>query len=215
LAVPTRRRRLPIHGSITVERGRIEILSEISQCLVRNGKRYQFASKWTGDDLLAQERMPGLDLGDFHVALRDGAVVGCLAVWDQRSFKQAVVRDYKPWLRCLRPFTNPVKRLTGEPRLPAPGQQLKCAFVSHLAVDGDDPEVARSLLAAANRDAHRRGVHFFVLGLAERHPLLATIRGQYPCRTYESLIYQVCWTERETEPVQLDARILHPEAAIL
>ena len=101
-------------------------------------------------------------------------------------------------------------------RLPAPGARLKSAFVSHVAVDDDDPEVMLALLAAVRDTAAARGLDYLVLGLAEGRPLLDAIRENVPCRTYASLIYQVTWPNEHAAAVPpLDARRLHPEAAIL
>ena len=83
------------------------------------------------------------------VATRAGRVVGCVARWDQRRFKQVVVRGYSRRIARWRPFVNAAGRWLGVPPLPAVGDRLELAYLSHLAVDGDNADVAVALVAAA------------------------------------------------------------------
>ena len=76
----------------------------------------------------------------FLVLRRDGAIVACAAIWDQRASKQVVVRDYSRRLQALRPLHNATARLTGKPLLPAPGTSLALASIAGFAVADDDPE---------------------------------------------------------------------------
>jgi hypothetical protein len=86
-----RRRRAPPHG-ISVATAGAGDLEEIVRCLARNGERFQFARCWTATELRSAVRSRGLALGDFIVARRGARLVGCAACWDQREFKQVVVR---------------------------------------------------------------------------------------------------------------------------
>ncbi len=168
------------------------LLPAIIQCLERNLRRYQFAPVWTEDDLRSATRTRGLEAADFLV-ISDGRVriTGCVAIWDQRSFKQVVVRGYAPALQRFRPLVNLCLAAAGRPRLPPPGSRLELAYLSHLAVDGDRPGVAVELLRAARREAGRRGLGYLALSLTEAHPLLPAIRRAFPARELESVLYLV------------------------
>ena len=84
-------------------------------------------------------------------------------VWDQRAFKQVVVRGYESWLRRFRWLL----------RLPPVGTVLPLAYATHFPLDWETD------------------CRWLAFGLAARHPLAATIRKQYRPRVYESLLYVV------------------------
>ncbi len=100
LVIPVwRDRRQPAGGTFQIRAAAEADLEEIAACLARNHARYQFARRWTANDLRSPERSRGLSAEDFIVATREGRVAGCLAVWNQSAFKQIVVRGYSRRLR--------------------------------------------------------------------------------------------------------------------
>jgi hypothetical protein len=84
-----------------VERGASRPVEAIVACLDRNARRHQLSRRWTANVLESGERSPGLGPRDFFLAVSHGEVVGCAALWDQRSFKQVVVRRYSRAARAL------------------------------------------------------------------------------------------------------------------
>lgn len=209
LVVPTTSRSRKVSG---IERGTRERLPGIAACLERNRRRYQFAPRFSVEDLLSPERSRGLAPEDFFVALSGGEVVGCLALWDQSGFKQVVVRGYAPRLARWRPWLNRLPSLLGTPRLPEPGQILPHAYLSHGAVDEDDPEIFQALVEAAYAEARARGLVYVVIGLAARHPWLPWLKKRFRSREYASTLYTVHWEEGGEA---LDGRIPHVEVALL
>jgi hypothetical protein len=193
------RRRLPggDRGPRVVP-GSAAALPGILDCLERFARRHQFAVHWTAAGLPPLER--------FQVAVGGGRVLGCLALWDQRAFKQAVVRGYDRGLARWRPLLN----LVGAP-LPALGEPLAQAHLSHVAVDGDDAGVLAALLAAAVGEARRAGLDYLTTGFAARHPLAEVVRRRHRPREYTSVLYAVHWGD----PPALDGRLPHPEVAVL
>ena len=213
LTIPvTGRRRLTTGG---VRRGDEECLDGIAKCLARNGRSHQFTPVWSCTDLLSSERTRGLRLRDFQLATRGGEVVGCLACWDQRDFKQIVIRGYGRRLTCAKPFINLASPLLGTPRLPPPGKELQMAFISHVAVDSSDSDVFLALLNAAYYDARQRRLDYLTLGFTVDNPLLDVVRKAYSCRQYRSIVYVVYWEDGEKAVRSLDRRQVHLEAAIL
>ncbi len=184
--------------------------AEIVACLGRFGTRHQLAPVWTAEDLADPERCRGLD--DFRV-VADGDVRACAALWDQRAFKQTRVHGYAPPLSRLRPLLNPLLRLRGLPPLPPPGATLAAAFLSHVAVDGDDPAAFRALLDHARAAARARGIDWLVTAFVDGHPLLAPLLSTRP-RTYRTVLYALPWTPDAPLP-DLAVRGLHAEAAVL
>lgn len=192
-----------------VRRATREDLSAIVECLNRNGCRSQFSPGWTIEDLLSLARSPGLNGSDFLIATRGTRVLGCLATWNQSSFKQTVVRGYSPRLARWRPLINAIGPWFGQPRLPEVGSALPLTYLSHVAIDDDDPQVFAALLSAACADRNR----WYVIGLSSRSPLLAAIPRRFRGRTYHSNLYTVEWPGDRVAP--LDGRPCQPEVALL
>jgi hypothetical protein len=211
LIVPTTSRPRRRTG-VWIERGTQERMGEVAACLERNRRRYQFAPRFSASDLQSPERSRGLDPSDFFLAVVNTKVVGCLALWDQSGFKQVVVQGYGPRLARWRPWMNGLAPLLGTPRLPDPGQALPQAYLSHLAVDEDDPEIFRALVEAAYAEARARRYVYMVAGLAARHPWRSWLEKRFTPRTYASVLYAVLWEEEATV---LDGRMPHVEVALL
>jgi len=190
-------------------------LPALAAALARCGQHYQFYPAWPENILFSSDRCRGLSVQDFLVCHDGGGLKGCLALWDQRSFKQTVIRGYSKQLSRLRPAHNLFSPLFGRPRLPAPGARLESGFLSHLVVDPDDHSTIVSLMSQACRNAVQRGLDYVMIGVAERNPICATIRQNFSCHSYLSMIYLVYWEDGKDEAGKLDNRIAHPELAIL
>lgn len=189
--------------------------AEISGLLAQHGEKHQFQPAWTEATLRSPERCKDLALQDFFLFRDEEKLTGCLALWDQRSFKQTVVCGYAKRLGRVRPFFNLVAPFMGRPRLPAPGARLESAFLSHVAVATDDEETLVALIAGASREALRRGIDYIMIAFADRNPLATVIRRRFPCHSYVSMIYVVYWEDGAAAAAELDGRMPHPEMAIL
>ncbi|MFL6258063.1 MAG: hypothetical protein ACJ76Y_00005, partial [Thermoanaerobaculia bacterium] len=200
---------------LQIETGRADRMAEVADCLARNRRRYQAAPFFSAAELLSPERSRGLTPEDFRLAVRDGHVVGCLALWDQSGFKQVVVRGYAPRLARWRPWINRLSPVLGTPRLPDPGEQLPHAYISHIAIDNDDPEIFKALVEAAYAEARVRGYAYVVIGLAAGHPWLPWLERRFRPRRYESVLYTVDWGEGAEAIEALDGQLPHVEAALL
>ncbi|PKN48265.1 MAG: hypothetical protein CVU63_05580, partial [Deltaproteobacteria bacterium HGW-Deltaproteobacteria-20] len=198
-----------------VRRGTAGMLPDIAACLQRNYARYQFAPHWTADALADPALCRGLSAESFLVALRSGRVVGCLAVWDQQGFKQNVVRGYDRTLRVVRPLVNAVSRVAAIPRLPAVGEPIPQACLSHVAVDGDDASVLVEMLERALHEARLRKLAYLSLGLMDANPMLRPVRSTFRHIDYRAVLYVVYWPDGEGRARRLDARPAHVELATL
>jgi hypothetical protein len=210
-----RRRRARRGGEFRIERGSDELVPQIADCLERNSPRFQFAPRWTARELQSRERSRGLSPRDFLVATVSGRVIGCLALWDQSSFKQIVVHGYGPAMRRWQAWVNLLSRVAGTPRLPAPGLPIPHVFVSHVAVDDDRTDVFGSLFLEACNDARGRGYACLIAGFAERHPFVGVIRRACRAWSYSSVICAVCWDNGTLADVAIDGRTPHLEVALL
>lgn len=198
-----------------VVRGTDSQVAEIAAALARNGPHYQFHPVWTEATLRSGDRCRGLSARDFFLCRRDDQLQGCLALWDQRSFKQTVIRGYSMHLARVRPLFNFVAPLLSRPRLPAAGTRLESAFLSHVAVHPDDEETLVTLIVSACKAALSRGLDYVMLAFAGRDACADVIGKHFPCHKYPSMIYVVYWEDGAAAAEQLDGRIPHPEVAIL
>jgi len=208
LEVPRRAR------ACSLARGTPDRLPEIAALLAESHARFQLAPAWTAEELASGDACPGLRPEDFLLVDRGGKLAGCAALWDQRAFKQTVIRAYAGWIGRARPLMNAAAAILGRPGLPGIGAQLSHAYLSHFAARGDDPAVAGALLDAGLADARRRGIDFLSLGLADGHPLARAARRRRE-REYPSRIYAVHWDDGAHAVEALDERPVHLEVATL
>jgi hypothetical protein len=214
LALPVRKkRRLRLPTGVEIRTGTDANLPDILKCLMDMGKRHQFMPLWTAADLQSEERTRNLTAGDFQLAFRGRDLVGCLATWDQSTFKQTVVQDYHGALGTWRGVLNRLGAWTPYPHLPAPGETMRHATLSHLAFEA--PEVAVALVDAATNDAVDRSLHSLTLGLSERHPALGPLRKANRHLEMRSVLYVVHWDDGADAANALDDRMPHLEIATL
>jgi hypothetical protein len=185
-------------------------LQLLNEC---NG-RFQLAPSWTIEELAALEPI-GLGKQDFHVVLKNGKIIGLAALWDQRVFKQTVIRGYAPWLEIARQTLNVLSRFTDEPRLPAIGETVAHGFVSHLAVAPDDAESFLTLVRNLRQLAAQRGIELLTAGFDANDPRLVTLRKHFRAREYRSRLYVVRWPDIGGAAAELNAGLLAPEVALL
>jgi hypothetical protein len=197
-----------------VEQATDKDIPAIAVLLQRVYRRYQLAPVWRAADLERLLAVGGLRIEDFLIARRGPGVCACLAVWDQSKVKQTVIQDYAPWLRRLRPLVNLAAPLTSMPRLPPPGSALRQVYLSHVAVEDDEPAVFRALLRAGSALARRRGFEVALMGFASGHPFAALVRRQRAAE-YRSLLHLAHWTDGSAAAEALGDRPPHVEIAVM
>lgn len=205
----------PPPNGIRLEHGTSTHIPELVACLQRNGQRRQFSLHWTSQNLFSPSHTPNLRPEDFLLAVQGSRVRGCLALWDQTPFKQTVVRSYQGTIAYGRPIMNLLARFIDIPQLPPVGSSLSSCFVSHLAIDHDDPRIFQSLLCATYNETIRRGFDSFMIGLAESNPLHPVLTKSYLHITYPSQIYLMAWDDGRDAMTTVDGRLPGLEIAKL
>lgn len=168
-----------------------------------SNRESQFAPLWTDEQLSA---LRSLDLKSADIVSVDGEPA---ALWDQRSFKQTVIRGYSGWLRFARPIINALRLQ----RLPSAGETFSNAVICGL--NAPDPNVAIALISALRALAAQRGIAYIALGLSGSDPRFELIRRRFRCRVYWSRIYLVHWPCIGGTSSKLDSRLVSPELAFL
>ena len=206
--------RVPPPDGFRFVRGSDALGEAIVDCLTRYGRRHQFSRCWSLELLASPEGARGLAWRDFTLALRDDRVVGCVACWDQRAFKQAIVRGYSSRLARWRQVLNAFAPLIGAPYLPAVGEPLASAYLSHFAVDDDRTDIARSLVARA-RAGLAPGIDYVIVGVASANPVSDALLRQFRPRVYRSDLFVASWPDGHAIAETLAPGVPHPEVALL
>jgi hypothetical protein len=175
--------------------------------------RYQFAPVLSERMLNELNGARGLNLSDF-LLIKDGPTLrGCLALWDQRSYRQTVVKGYRFPLNVLRPISNAWSALRGGPALPAPGQSVEQVFLAFAALDLLPTDVAERAIQEALSLAKERGAGVGILGLSPSHPLARSRFIRRHSRVYRTVIETVTWPDAPRP--RLTSLQVQPEIALL
>jgi hypothetical protein len=178
---------------------------------VLNARRHQLAAVWTVERLLSLAAH-GLPLNRFLLALDGGEVVACGALWDQRSFRQTVIRGCSRPLTIARTWVNFANRTFPTPRLPREDSVLAHAFLSPFAFADGHEALLPDFVAAFFPLAARLGVEFLTMALPTTDSRLPALRRRFSTRTYRSRLYRVRWPEHPSLDVP---GILLPDVALL
>jgi len=157
---------------------------------------------------------PGLDISSYKLARSSsGELVGFLAVWDQRVFKQLNVVAYSPRMKAARGAFNLFAPIVGGERMPRTGSPLNCVSIAHICVPGDKPQVLRALVISAYNELRHSGYSFMNLGLDRRDPLSAAMDGLLAQPT--DVNAYIVTTRGGVIPEYPDERPLHNEIALV
>ena len=175
--------------------------------LNREGRSRQFFPKYQVEDFGAPEGLLShLQWEDVFLAFRGDDLIGVVAAWDQRAFRQWRVTGYDAWLGLLRIPFNLVAKVRKMPLLPKPALPLDYFILSLACVRGNDRSVFKVLLEEVVREK-RRHYAFFLAGLHERDPLLAELLAR-PNFPLPSRLYVVAWEEDAGAVQKLDRELV-------
>ncbi|MGH7953671.1 MAG: hypothetical protein ACREFE_17375, partial [Limisphaerales bacterium] len=88
---------------IKIEAGSEKFIPALVGFLNGQAKQCNLATTWDTETFLSLQNH-GLTLSDFKILTDAETIVGCAALWDQRGFKQIVIREYSRRLSLARPF---------------------------------------------------------------------------------------------------------------
>lgn len=191
-----------------------DVLNQVREFVNDHNRKYQFAPKWSSREMMMLHEL-GLHASDFQVIRDRGQAVACAGIWDQRSFKQTVIRAYDNALGLVRPAYNLIARILDRPTLPPAGATLANGFVSHLAAAAANPEIPARLVATLRRIGGQRGLQLITIGFSANDKRLAKITSSFPHRKYRSRLYLVHWPGLGNPAAELDGRVFAPEVALL
>ena len=181
---------VPHLSGVSWQNGRPEDWEDIAGFLNTQLRLRPLAPVHRAADFAGGARWPCLEAHDFILARRPDRLIGLIAVWDLRRIRQVRPAAFHGWLKTLRRPINVVARWTGWPGLPATDTILPIAFASFLAVENEEPALARALLLAARAFAARRGLGFLCACAHENHPFAKVLR-RLPAIASHGRIYEV------------------------
>ena len=191
IAVP----RNPYKPALQVERATTERIPEILGLLNGYGRGHQLAAVWTAENVCGLERH-GLPLNRFFLFMDGGKVLACAALWDQRGFRQTVIRRYSPLLSAARPWVNLASRFLDTPRMPPRGRPLAHAFLSPLAFAPEAGGLLPAVIEALFPLAAELGLEYLTLALPATDSRLSILRRRASTREWQSRLYRVDWPDR-------------------
>jgi hypothetical protein len=217
VAVPLPRRRVAAAAcpGVSVRPARPDDLPAVLDFLAEAGPRRQFFPRLEANDFFSPEgTMRDLSLDQLLLAERGGRLVGTLAGWDQRAYRQSVVHAYNGWLRWTRPLYNAWTGLHGRPGLPPPGEPLRILMGALPVVAGDDRSVYLALLEALRARAASGPWTHLLLGLHECDPL-RPVADRYRSACYVTRLFLVSWPDGDAARTAVDGRVAYLEAGSL
>lgn len=188
----------------------------IAACLERCNRHQQLAPIWDEATLGCRQRCRDLHPEDFLVADGADGIQACVAVWDQRRFKQVRVQSYSGWLKRSRRLVNAGLRLAGKPSLPPAPSTLPLAYLSHLGCSNDEPGTAIEAISAALAQSRQRGLEQLSLTMPTDHPFMKPLRQAFGAYRLTSQLYAVDWDDsRGAIEATLDGQPIWLEGAML
>ena len=204
----------PVGRAVTSPPGarRADDRDELTRFLERHASAAHLSISWD-DARWSALANHGVDWRDFHVVREGRRIVAAGAVWDQRAFRQVVVRGYTGSLRLLRPFLNAAALLGLGSGLPAPGSVLTHAPMLGAAVE--EPRHWAPLIRALRADAAARGIDWLAIARDARDPQLDALRRLLSAREYHTRLYDVRWPDMYDWPDPWNASPFRPEIGLL
>jgi hypothetical protein len=189
-------------------------VSALAGLLNSHARQYNLAAAWDEEKIRSLEHH-GLSPASFQLLVDGGRVVAGGALWDQRRFRQIVIRGYGRRLARVRPWLNLVAGVLGGPQLPRAGSTLAHGFLSPLAVSPDDRQALLALIESSRSVAANHGLACLTLGFAMNDPRLEMVRSQFRCREYKNRLFRVRWKDADSTDITLNDNLILPEVALL
>ncbi len=207
--------RLKDDTHLTLRKASKADLPELLSFLNAQGREKQFFPCYRENDFVAGGLLSGLTIENIFLAFDGKQIVGSLAVWDQRSYKQMMVRGYSPRLNLLRKAYNLIAPVLRRPSLPAIGQPIPIVAGALSCVERNEPSIFQALLREALRKLHQYNPkNLFLLSLHKSDPLLKVLQP-LPHWKYGSHLYLAHWADGSEIVKSLDSRIPYVETGAL
>ena len=172
------------------------------QFLRSQGKHKHFFLRYT------TLRNLNLSSKDYVAARQDGKIIGLCAIWDQRPFKQIIVKSYGLFAPVVALYNHLPFKTTSN--LPKSGEQLNLAYVSHLVVNNNNPDVLQAMLSHIEKNYSSK-LPFLAIGLHSQDPLCAAL-ANFRGIKYKSTLFIAAWDKKRLlKAEKLRHSLFYPE----
>jgi len=178
------------------------------------GKSRQYFPVYTVDHLTMNGGLlKGLQADRIFLARHNKRIVGSMALWDQNSFRQWMVKNYSGMLNYLRPVINMMASLRNRPGFPPPGAAINYKIISLCCIDDNFTEAFNLLLNEILHEIKNERSLYVAIGFHESDPLLPLFK--YPAVSLGSRLYITYWPEDSQFAEQIDNRLPYFELGSL
>lgn len=206
------KRAVQISG-VTFQAANEKDLAEIFLFITQHAREKQLAPAIGLEDFNTK-RLRDLNASDFYLARQGSEIIGVMAAWDQRRFRQTYVERYNNILGLIRPVYNAISTFTPLKPLPAPGNEVTYFYLAFITIKNNDPEIFRGLLRFLYNHRRAGPWNYFIAGLHETDPL-SEVLNEYRRVEVAGRLFLVHYPENQADFEQLDDRIPYLEIAMI
>jgi hypothetical protein len=200
---------------ITIVRGDAINLKDILRYVSNTGRNKQFYPIYAESDYLQGNGfLRDFTVNDFYIAIEDDKIIGVMAKWDQRKFKQIYVNKYKGWLKYGRYIINACAKLQGYAGFPPLRTEINYFPICMVAVEDNNPELFYEMLSYIYNDNIGKGYDYFLVGLHSTDPLCAAMK-KFSAICISSRSYVASWEDGLDDISKIDKRVPYLEVASL
>jgi hypothetical protein len=150
-------------------------------------------------------------IGNFLVHRREGRIVFCAAIWDQRAYRQIVIRGYRQPILSLRRLYNLWGLATRRQTLPPVGGRLEQVFLAFCACAASAADKETLFLREALHAAKLSGADSALLGISPASPSYCRLKRALRPQVYSTRLYAVDLSGEKPKTLQ---GLIQPEAAL-
>ena len=199
------RRRAPRATDLTVRRAEPRDLAAVADLLARDHAQRPFG--YVFDEGVLRQRIadwPNLEVDSFYLAFRGPRLVGVTAPWDAHPVKRFRVLAYHGSMRLIRRAFNLGAFVGRWTPLPAAGGVLRYAYLTHVSVVDEDPQVMAALLDRIYADLHGSGLNM-LCACVDRDDPLRTAYARYQTTPIRAQLFTMSqpgspWNDRDPGP---------------
>ncbi len=166
-------------------------LQEVASALRQIKLRRNLQPDYSVADFEPGGTFDGLNAENTFILTKCGQLAAIGGTWDQRHFRQSVVRDYSTHVRLLRPLHNLISSVWRRAPLPQPGRDLQVAYLAFPWVRDSHVGTFQQLIEEARRRLSK-SVRTLLAGFCENDPLLPVAK-RLAHFDYRSTVYAVSW----------------------
>lgn len=178
------------------------------------GQKQQFFPHYTKNHFIHNSGLlKNLNITDCYIALKNDNIIGCMALWDQTSFRRWKIEGYSKSLHIFRPFLNGIFSILNLPTLPKVHSNFNYRFLSLVCIQNNSIDVFANLYNHLVRSEKGKDNILLSASFFDNSPFTAALpKFRF---TFKSTILLGYWKESQAVIDDIDQRIPYIEAGSL